>query len=617
RGPRGFDAKLKPEITAPGVAIFAAAMGSGSEGVSMGGTSMAAPHVAGVAALMKEAHPDWSVEQIKAAMMSTADDLNVSSTASYRVVPRTGAGRVNAFDSVFTETIATGDPKLVSLSWGVIEYGDQTANYIVPEAKMVRLQNLGAADETYDISVVFTDAMPDAGATLDVPPSVTVTAGSTGFVPVSLTLHPLAMSFTKLEEYYGFIFFTPQTGGDAVRVPFFFVPRPFNALSNITGDSIVPSDGVTPAIKFFDVTGSTISSLFVFPLVGTDLNEADVKDRGDLRAVGMDYGGSTGYGEILSVAFNTWGAVHTPQPYYSENDLYLDVDQDGVDDYVYFNFNSGWFTGGDENNTWIIVVVSLSEGWMDLASPYTIYADYNSGLMEWYLPDSYAYFDFDTANSIIDYSVISFDGAGGVDEGPVGTFDYLNSPFAFGFIDDAPMGGVTTAMGVWTNDHASYMVSKPQGALLIDYNGKPGYGQAYPLLFSIENAAPIGVDDAFTTDEDVLLVGDVLTNDSDPDGDLLTVDLVTPPAHGTLVLNANGNFEYTPDQDWNGNDSFVYQNSDSLLTSNPTTVSITVTPVNDASVADDQTLTVAEDAVLTGTLTATDVDSTVMTFAQG
>ena len=75
RRPRGTDSKLKPEITAPGGSIFAAEMGSGDGGVSKNGTSMAAPHIAGVAALMVQAHPGWTPEEIKAAMMNTAVDL--------------------------------------------------------------------------------------------------------------------------------------------------------------------------------------------------------------------------------------------------------------------------------------------------------------------------------------------------------------------------------------------------------------------------------------------------------------------------------------------------------------------------------------------------------------
>lgn len=132
---------------------------------------------------------------------------------------------------------------------------------------------------------------------------------------------------------------------------------------------------------------------------------------------------------------------------------------------------------------------------------------------------------------------------------------------------------------------------------------------------------PVAVDDAYTTLEDTALTMDatlgVLANDTDPNSDPLTAVLVAGPAHGTLNLAADGSFVYTPAADFFGTDTFTYTANNIAATSNVATVTITVTPVNDAPVADDQTLTVAEDTVLTGTLTATDVDSTVLTFAQG
>ena len=64
----------------------------------------------------------------------------------------------------------------------------------------------------------------------------------------------------------------------------------------------------------------------------------------------------------------------------------------------------------------------------------------------------------------------------------------------------------------------------------------------------------------------------VLGNDADPDGDPLTAVLVTGPSHGTLTLNANGSFTYTPAADFTGSDSFSYRASDGTLTSNLATV---------------------------------------------
>ena len=73
----------------------------------------------------------------------------------------------------------------------------------------------------------------------------------------------------------------------------------------------------------------------------------------------------------------------------------------------------------------------------------------------------------------------------------------------------------------------------------------------------------------------------VLGNDTDPDGDALTAVLVSGPAHGTLTLNADGSFSYTPDPDYNGPDTFSYHASDGKLDSDPVTVTIDVGPVDD------------------------------------
>src|SRR6185369_12731177 len=103
------------------------------------------------------------------------------------------------------------------------------------------------------------------------------------------------------------------------------------------------------------------------------------------------------------------------------------------------------------------------------------------------------------------------------------------------------------------------------------------------------NDAPVTQSDSYSTDEDTTLVvdatGSVLANDSDVDGDTLTAALVTGPAHGTLTLNSDGSFNYAPEANFNGSDSFVYQASDGTLTSSDTTVTITVNPLNDAPVA--------------------------------
>ena len=97
------------------------------------------------------------------------------------------------------------------------------------------------------------------------------------------------------------------------------------------------------------------------------------------------------------------------------------------------------------------------------------------------------------------------------------------------------------------------------------------------------NTAPTAEPDSYSTNEDTVLSANVLANDSDPDsGDTLTAVLVNGPTNGKLDLNADGTFTYTPNADFNGTDSFTYKASDGSADSNVATVTITVTPVNDA-----------------------------------
>src|SRR5204862_308335 len=115
------------------------------------------------------------------------------------------------------------------------------------------------------------------------------------------------------------------------------------------------------------------------------------------------------------------------------------------------------------------------------------------------------------------------------------------------------------------------------------------------------NHAPVGKDDAYTVNEDTVLIvatPGVLGNDTDSDGNPLTALLVAAPAHGTLTLNANGSFTFTPAANYNGPDSFTYKANDGSLDSTVATVAITVTAVNDPPVATNDSFTTNEDTAL-------------------
>ena len=113
------------------------------------------------------------------------------------------------------------------------------------------------------------------------------------------------------------------------------------------------------------------------------------------------------------------------------------------------------------------------------------------------------------------------------------------------------------------------------------------------------NDAPVAVDDNSTTPEDTPVTTPVLDNDSDLDGDTLTVDSVTQPDNGAVVINSDGTVTYTPNEDFNGEDSYTYTISDGNGGTDTATVTITVTPVNDAPVAVDDNSTTPEDTPVT------------------
>jgi VCBS repeat-containing protein len=116
------------------------------------------------------------------------------------------------------------------------------------------------------------------------------------------------------------------------------------------------------------------------------------------------------------------------------------------------------------------------------------------------------------------------------------------------------------------------------------------------------NDAPVALDNLYNIDEDSTLtipVNGVLGNDSDIDEDVLSASLVSNPAHGTLTLNSNGAFVYTPNANFNGTDSFTYRAFDGVAYSNLATVTITVNPVNDAPIVVSDAYSVDEDGSLT------------------
>jgi VCBS repeat-containing protein len=133
------------------------------------------------------------------------------------------------------------------------------------------------------------------------------------------------------------------------------------------------------------------------------------------------------------------------------------------------------------------------------------------------------------------------------------------------------------------------------------------------------NDRPVASPDFYVTDEDTTLLvsaaAGVLANDFDLETADLSMTLVSGVSHGSISFTADGAFTYSPLPDYAGTDVFTYKASDTFLSSVVTTAHITINPINDPPTAAAATFSTLEDALLTGTLNASDPESSALSFS--
>lgn len=247
RGVHGSLGVVKPDVAAPGTLISSAASGTGDGTVTYSGTSMSSPHVAGIAALVTQAHPEWSPQQVKAAVMNTATHdvySELGQTGPVYGPERVGSGRVDALDAVNASVLAydTENPELVSVTFGLVDVGATR----VTLQRTVTVANTGNRQQTFTTS--FDQSTTAGSATVSVSPrQVTVRPGKTATVKVTLTVDPATLSRdidpTQATTYLGSVareyvtsvsgrlVLTPRTGPE-LRVPVQAAPRPVSELTS-------------------------------------------------------------------------------------------------------------------------------------------------------------------------------------------------------------------------------------------------------------------------------------------------------------------------------------------------------------------------------------------------
>jgi subtilisin family serine protease len=481
RGARRGDSFLKPDITAPGMTIFSVLVGSGVGGESMNGTSMAAPHVAGVMALLKQMHPTWSVEELKALAMNSADkdiytDINQT---GYEFAPsRVGAGRVDLSQSLNTDILMYNaeDEGAVSVSFGAPEISAVTTL-----TKPVKLVNKTDADITVTLSYDAVTDIPGVEYTLS-DDQILVPANGSAEINVEFTAtaalmdHPFDPAETGspelrswLSEESGYLY--ASYNATSSRLPIYSAPRPASVMAAANmpimktamgeGSSYIELDGTgvdTSALANADPTEDITSLVTALKLAGVSpqITSLTAGQNADLQYIGV-------MSDVQSGGEEVYFGVSTFEPWSSPNevefDVYIDTNQDGFFDYIVFNYNYGAASGSDTTDEYISVLYNLTTRTMsmqDYINGLNTYQDtalFNNSVMVLpafisNTPVSGAIYDADLK---FDYLVASYstDVSGEVDESEVYTYDIK----AMGIDTTAGNEGVPT----WV-DLPGYMV---------------------------------------------------------------------------------------------------------------------------------------------------------------
>lgn len=417
-GLRNGDSALKPDIAAPGVSITSALAGSGTQSVTVSGTSMAAAHVAGIAALVVEQHPTLDPMAVKGIIMGTA-----SGNAIAAYTPRLGgAGLVQARRAVDALAYPWTDDGLANLSYGF----DEITGLFYSTSRSFHITNTSAAAVTYTLSA---DMIDDLGVAtmLLTPRTLTVPAGGTATATATLrVMDPAALPDTSASEggelaaIEGRVLATPSTAAPGVgvlTVPFAAVP---NAVSRVEPIGVIKL-GSTIALAFMN-SGATDGSADLYQWAIED-PAGDQPDPSvpDIRNVGVQSFVDDD-DAVLVFAVNLDAAPSTHA--LNEIDVMIDIDRDDNPDYLLTALDEGLLTTGTPSGRVHAFLLDLAD--FSIVTEFEASAPANSATV--FLATYASAMGLTDPDAIFDFNVFAYNVLDGVDADITDTATF--QPFA-------------------------------------------------------------------------------------------------------------------------------------------------------------------------------------------
>ena len=351
RGVHGsFDDIVKPDVAGPGVNVISAANGTGDGRLSMSGTSMATPDVAGIAALTFESHRTWSAPDVKATIMNTATH-DVRDGDGNATLLRQGTGRVDALQAVTAGTTVRSveNDQLVTASFGVVEVASPTT-----EKRTLQIKNTDGRPHTYDVAYESRVAQSGVAFSIDkqrvtvVPhgtATVTLTMTIADPTKVGRTIDPTQESTTLgyqrefVAAATGLVTFTPTDKKlNPLRIGTYAAPKPVSAVHG--SDVSFESDSTESSIA---LAGRGVTGALVAPFVlgGTDPQESfpDGSAKQSLQAADIRAYGANASDGTLAFGVQTTGPDANPGAV-TNVEVLIDADRDGTPDYLVYDAKS-------------------------------------------------------------------------------------------------------------------------------------------------------------------------------------------------------------------------------------------------------------------------------------